>query len=132
MALHFVSTSTTTSSDGISFDTEEVKESQEIIQARRAADIASKKSLFEQLSDQQEKKKEEYDKNTKLIFGMSSCQLLQQPLHDVPYMTEVTVCDLSQYLSLRWFCSCCQLPRNASTKKMWSTFPKWMSDTSFS
>lgn len=52
---------------------QEVKESQEIIQARRAADIASKKSLFEQLSDQQEKKKEEYDKNTKLIFGMSSC-----------------------------------------------------------
>jgi hypothetical protein len=52
---------------------QEVKESQEIIQARRAADIASKKSLFQQLSDQQDKKQEEYDKNTKLIFGMIQC-----------------------------------------------------------
>ena len=48
---------------------QEVKENQEVTQARRAADAASKKSLYEQLAEQQDKKKEEYDANTKLIFG---------------------------------------------------------------
>lgn len=70
MALHFVSTSVLSSSDGIGFEKEEMKESEETRAAKVAADRAAAKPLFEQLADQQDKKQAEYDANTKLIFGL--------------------------------------------------------------
>ena len=72
MALHFVSTSILSSADGIGFDKEEVKESEETRNARIAAERAAAKPLYEQLAAQQDKKQAEYDAQTKLIFGTSS------------------------------------------------------------
>ena len=69
MALHFVSTSVLSSSDGIAFENEEKKDSEEVRQAKAAAIAAENKPLFEQLADLKAKKQEEYDANTKLIFG---------------------------------------------------------------
>jgi hypothetical protein len=69
MALHFVSTSVLSSTDGIGFEKEEMKDSEEIRKAKAASSISSAKPLYEQLALQQAKKQEEYDANTKKIFG---------------------------------------------------------------
>mmetsp|Transcript_23879 Transcript_23879/g.35036 ORF Transcript_23879/g.35036 Transcript_23879/m.35036 type:complete len:200 (+) Transcript_23879:32-631(+) len=69
MALHFVSTSVLSSSDGIGYEKEEKKETEDTRAARIAAERAASKPLFEQLAEQQEKKQAEYDANTKLIFA---------------------------------------------------------------
>ena len=69
MALQFVSTSVLSSADGIAFESEEKKDSEEVRKAKAAATAAENKPLFEQLADNQAKKQEEYDANTKLIFG---------------------------------------------------------------
>lgn len=72
MALHFVSTSVLSSSDGIAFEKEEKKDSEEVRSANAAALAAKNKPLFEQLEAIKAKKQEEYDANTKLIFGKSA------------------------------------------------------------
>lgn len=69
MALHFVSTSVLSSADGIAFENEEKKDTEEIRQAKAAAKAAENKPLFQQLEDLKAKKQEEYDANTKLLFG---------------------------------------------------------------
>jgi hypothetical protein len=69
MALRFVKTSVLTSSDGIEFSTEVALESEEARVARAAAERASARPLFEQLADQRQKKQDEYDANTKLLFA---------------------------------------------------------------
>jgi hypothetical protein len=68
MALHFVSTSVLSSKDGFSFENEEKKDSEEVRLAAAAAAAADKKPLFEQLNDLKNRKQEEYDANTKLLF----------------------------------------------------------------
>ena len=70
MALHFVSTAILSSTDGIGFETEVKKDSEEVRIAKQAAIAAQNRPLFEQLADQELKKQSEYDANTKLIFGM--------------------------------------------------------------
>jgi len=69
MALHFVSTSVLTSGDGIAFENEEKKDSEEVRNAARYATIAASRPLFEQLAEQKEKKQLDHDAVTKLIFA---------------------------------------------------------------
>lgn len=69
MALHFVKTSILTSEDGIEFGKEVAVESEEARKSRQAADDASRKPLYEQLRELQDKAKEEYDANTRKIFA---------------------------------------------------------------
>jgi FAM192A/Fyv6, N-terminal domain len=71
MALHFVKTSVLSSSDGIDFNTESQLESEEAKKSRQAAEAA--KPLYEQLEELRNRKKEEYDENTKKLFG--NCRL---------------------------------------------------------
>lgn len=75
MALHFVSTSVLRSEDGIGFDKEEKKETEETKLARVRADQASRKHLYEQLAEQEQLKQAEYDANTKAMFGSYYCFL---------------------------------------------------------
>eukprot|EP01031_Cornospumella_fuschlensis_P027148 gene27148-32794_t len=69
MTLRFVKTSVLSSTDGIDFSNEVAVESEEAKMARLAAERASQKSLFDQLSEQRQKKQDEYDANTKLMFA---------------------------------------------------------------
>jgi hypothetical protein len=69
MALHFVSTSILSSEDGIGFEKEIKKDTEDVRLAKQAAALAQSKPLYEQLADQQRIKDEEYEANTKLIFG---------------------------------------------------------------
>jgi hypothetical protein len=69
MALHFVKTSVLTSEDGIDFGKEVAVESEEARKSRQEADDASRKPLYEQLRELQDKAKEEYDANTKRLFA---------------------------------------------------------------
>ena len=70
MALHFVKTSVLSSEDGIDFGKEVQLDTEEARKARREAENASRKPLYQQLADQRAKMQEEYDANTKKIFGM--------------------------------------------------------------
>jgi hypothetical protein len=69
MALHFVKTSVLSSEDGIDFGKEVQLDTEEARKARREAENASRKPLYQQLADQRAKMQEEYDANTKKIFG---------------------------------------------------------------
>ena len=69
MTLRFVSTSILTSEDGIDFSKETAVESQEVNDARLAAQKASSKPLYAQLAEIRDRKQEEYDANTKKIFA---------------------------------------------------------------
>eukprot|EP01039_Chlorochromonas_danica_P001665 gene1670-1819_t len=69
MTLRFVATSVLSSNDGIDFSNEVAIESEEAKIARLAAERASHRPLFEQLAEQRQKKQDEYDANTKLIFA---------------------------------------------------------------
>lgn len=69
MTLRFVKTSVLTSEDGLDFSKEEALETEEARQARLARENASNKPLYQQLAEQQAKKQEEYDANTKLMFA---------------------------------------------------------------
>lgn len=69
MALQFVKTSVLSSEDGIGFSKEETVESDEAKQIRLASERAAIKPLYEQLAEQKEKKQQEYDANTKLMFA---------------------------------------------------------------
>lgn len=69
MTLRFVKTSVLSSTDGIDFSNEVAVESEEAKMARVAAERASQRSLFDQLSEQRQKKQDEYDANTKRIFA---------------------------------------------------------------
>ena len=113
-----------------------MKESQEITQARRAADAASKKSLFEQLTDQQDLKKEEYDKNTKLIFGMS-CMLyayhadrgLTCRAYKLYQVSNVCECGVI-IITCGVVFVCVQLHRSVLMRRTWNTLLKSTSATS--
>jgi hypothetical protein len=69
MALHFVSTAVLSSEDGIEFSKEIQLETEEARKTRQAAENASKRPLYMQLAEQQDKKQAEYDANTKAMFG---------------------------------------------------------------
>ena len=69
MALHFVKTAVLSSEDGIDFSKETTIESEEAKQARLLAERANAKPLYQQLAEQKERKQEEYDANTKLLFA---------------------------------------------------------------
>ncbi len=69
MTLRFVKTSILSSSDGIDFGTEIAVESDEVRKTRVAAEAAGNKPLYEQLADIRDRKKLEYDENTKKIFA---------------------------------------------------------------
>jgi hypothetical protein len=72
MALHFVTHSILSSEDGIDFGKETQVESQESIKARKQAEEASRKPLFQQLADLAEKKVDVYEENRKRIFAPPS------------------------------------------------------------
>lgn len=69
MTLRFVATTVLSSKDGIDFSNEVAIESEEAKIARLAAERASHRPLYEQLAEQRQKKQDEYDANTKLIFA---------------------------------------------------------------
>jgi hypothetical protein len=69
MALHFVSTSVLSSDDGIAFSKETALESDEARKVRLEKERAAQKPLYQQLAEQNERKQEEYDKISKLLFG---------------------------------------------------------------
>lgn len=114
-------------------------------QARRAADAASKKSLFEQLGDQQDKKKAEYDENTKLLFGeymynrTDTCDTeveTQCALLINVYITFVCVCvcvcacvRMCCHCTVLYSVDCMQLLRNVSMRRMWHISAKLRSVT---
>jgi hypothetical protein len=72
MSLHFVSTAVLSSEDGIGFEREERRDTDEVRRAAVAARNAEARPLFDQLEIEKAKKQEEYDAVTKLIFGMCS------------------------------------------------------------
>jgi hypothetical protein len=69
MSLHFVSTAVLSSEDGIGFEREERRDTEEVRRAAVAARHAEAKPLYDQLEVEKAKKQEEYDAITKLIFG---------------------------------------------------------------
>ena len=69
MTVRFTKGAVLESSDGIEFNKETAVESEEQIKTRRAKELASNKPLYQQLAEREERKKEEYDANTKLIFS---------------------------------------------------------------
>lgn len=69
MTLRFVKTSILSSTDGIDFGTEIAVESDEVLKTRIAAEAAANKPLYQQLADIRDRKKIEYDENTKKIFA---------------------------------------------------------------
>lgn len=69
MALHFVSTSVLSSSDGIDFNSETQKETEESRAARLRAEAAAAKPLYMQLAEREDEKKQEYDAMTKKLFA---------------------------------------------------------------
>ena len=68
MALHFVATSVLTS-DGIDGGKEEALETEEARRSRKEAEEAGRKPLFEQLRMIKEKQQEDFDNNTRLMYG---------------------------------------------------------------
>ena len=65
MSIRFVSTSVLSSSDGVDFNVETKLETEEVKEARKAAERAANKPLFQQLAEREEAKKIEYDLNTR-------------------------------------------------------------------
>mmetsp|Transcript_27895 Transcript_27895/g.36289 ORF Transcript_27895/g.36289 Transcript_27895/m.36289 type:complete len:229 (+) Transcript_27895:38-724(+) len=69
MASGFISTAILSSKDGVGYHEEERKETDEVKLAEKRQKEGSSKPLYMQLAEQQEKKQEEYDAVTKLIFS---------------------------------------------------------------
>jgi hypothetical protein len=69
MALHFVSTSVLTSDNGIDFSNETAIETEEAKNLKLKNSGAANLPLYLQLAQQKDKKKTEYDENTKKIFA---------------------------------------------------------------
>jgi hypothetical protein len=69
MTLRFVKTSILSSEDGIDFDKETAVESEEVLKARKEAEAAANKPLYQQLADIRDRKQEEYDANTKAMHA---------------------------------------------------------------
>ena len=67
MSINFVSTSVLSSDNGIDYNTEVAIEDESTRKARLDRESASAKPLYEQLREQQMRKQDEYDKNTKLM-----------------------------------------------------------------
>lgn len=67
MSINFVSTAIVTSDNGIDYNTEVAVENEASRNARLARESAGQKPLYEQLREQQMRKQEEYDNNTKLM-----------------------------------------------------------------
>lgn len=76
MALHFVSTSVLSSEDGIGYEKEVVKDTQETRSAKAAADAASNKPLHQVLAEAAEAKQADYDAKTKELFGIFHCLIV--------------------------------------------------------
>lgn len=71
MAINFVSTSILSSTDGIAFEKDEIKDTEEVKKIKLESEKGLVKPLYEQLAIQQAKKQEEYEANTKKIFGIA-------------------------------------------------------------
>jgi predicted patatin/cPLA2 family phospholipase len=69
MSLRFVKTSVLSSENGLEYSKEEAIDNDETKMARIEADRASRKTLFEQLEEQKQKKQADYDAVTKQIFA---------------------------------------------------------------
>lgn len=69
MALHFVSTSVLVSEDGVDFGKETHLESAEVRKSKELANKSVHKPLYLQLAENNVKKEEEYDLNTKKMFA---------------------------------------------------------------
>lgn len=69
MSLQFVKTAVLTSTDGLDFSKEEAIESDEAKATRLAQERAANKPLYQQLAEQKDKKQQEYDAMTKMIFA---------------------------------------------------------------
>lgn len=69
MSLRFVKTAVLTSTDGLDFSKEEAIESDEAKAVRLAQERAANKPLYQQLAEQKDKKQQEYDAMTKMIFA---------------------------------------------------------------
>lgn len=69
MTLRFVKTSVLVSEDGLEFSKETAIESEDARQARLARENAANKPLYQQLAEQKQKKQDEIDANTKLLFS---------------------------------------------------------------
>jgi hypothetical protein len=69
MSLRFVKTSVLSSENGLEYSKEEAIDNDETKMARIEADRASRKTLFEQLEEQKQKKQADYDAITKQIFA---------------------------------------------------------------
>lgn len=69
MALHFVSTSVLSSNDGIEFNNEVQKETEEQRKARLQREAAASKPLYLQLQEREAEKQAEYEANTKKLFA---------------------------------------------------------------
>lgn len=69
MTLRFVKTSVLVSEDGLDFSKETAVESEEARAARLARESAANKPLYQQLADIKQRKQDEYDANTKLLFS---------------------------------------------------------------
>lgn len=69
MALHFVSTSVLSSNDGIEFNHEIQKETEEQRKARLRREEAASKPLYIQLQEREAEKQAEYDATTKMLFA---------------------------------------------------------------
>jgi hypothetical protein len=67
MSLRFVKTSILSSEDGLDFSKEQSVETEE--QRLNRLKREQSKPLYEQLAEQQQKKQEEYDANTRLLFA---------------------------------------------------------------
>jgi predicted patatin/cPLA2 family phospholipase len=69
MSLRFVKTAVLSSEDGVDFSKETAIENEETRLARLDAERASRKSLYEQLEEQKQKKQADYEAVTKQIFA---------------------------------------------------------------
>lgn len=69
MTLRFVKTSILVSEDGLDFSKETAVESEETRNNRLARETGAEKPLYQQLADQKQRKQDEYDANTKLLFS---------------------------------------------------------------
>jgi predicted patatin/cPLA2 family phospholipase len=69
MSLRFVKTAVLSSEDGVDFSKETTIENEETRLARLEAERASRKSLYEQLEEQKQKKQADYEAVTKQIFA---------------------------------------------------------------
>lgn len=84
MALHFVSSSILSSSDGVEFNEEVILDTEETRKQKLKAEQDSKKSLYSQLQERQAAKDEEFEANRKKLYATATLDE-----EDVAFMEEL-------------------------------------------